>query len=129
MVKKKGKKEVGAEKGISKKELERELDDIEEKFESIDDEPGAVIIKASKPISKIKKGDKIKIDGEEYEVDNHYVLIDHKTTKEMAIEVFDKEGRDYQVRYFDDQVERTLEFYELQGEIMFVKKPMKKIEW
>lgn len=124
------KKEAEAIKGISEKELDRELNEIEEKFENIgEDERNQIEIKASRPISQVKKGDKIKIDGKEYEVDSHYVLIDHKTTKEMAIEVFDKEDKDYQVRYFDDQVERTLEFYELQGEIMFVKKPFKKIEW
>jgi len=126
----KTKKEIGCEKGISEKELDKELDEIEEEFESSDEEEeNKIEIKASRPISKVKKGDKIKIDGKEYEVDSHYVLIDHKTTKEMAIEVFDKEDKDYQVRYFDDQVEKTLEFYELQGEIMFVKKPFKKIEW
>ena len=47
----------------------------------------------------------------------------------MAIELFDpKTDKDYQIRYFDDQVERTIEFYELQ-EIMFLKRPVKKIEW
>jgi len=88
-----------------------------------------VKIKSSKEISKLGKGDKVKIDDIEYEVDSHYVLIDHGTTKEMAIEVFDKNEGDYQIRYFNDQVERTIDFYELQGEIMFVKKPFKKIEW
>ncbi|MEM4259295.1 MAG: hypothetical protein QXS38_00845 [Candidatus Pacearchaeota archaeon] len=120
----------GAEKGMNEKELERELDSIEEKFGTGEEDFNSHIeLKMSKPISKIKKGDKIKVDGKGYEVDAHYVLIDHGTTKEMAIEVFDEEGKDYQIRYFDDQVERTIDFYELQGEIMFVKKQVKKIEW
>lgn len=124
------KKVVGKKEGkISEKELDRELDEIEEKFEGSNEEDREIQVKASKDISKVKKGDKIKIDGIEYEVDSHYVLIDHGTTKEMAIEVFDKNDRDYQVRYFNDQIERTIDFYELQGEIMFMKKPFKKIEW
>jgi hypothetical protein len=46
----------------------------------------------------------------------------------MAIELYDKEDNDYQIRYFDDQMESTLQFYELQ-EIMFIRKGMKSIEW
>ena len=126
-----GKKaEKKAEGKISEKELDRELDKIEEKFEGAGSEVERDIqTKASKDISKVKKGDKIKVDGVEYEVDSHYVLIDHGTTKEMAIEVFDKNDKDYQVRYFNDQAEGTVDFYELQGEIMFMRKPFKKIEW
>jgi hypothetical protein len=117
-------------KGISEKELEKELDEVEAEVGGApgDDLERDITVKASKPISKVKKGDKVKVDGKEYEVDSHYVLIDHGGTKEMAIEVFSGE-QDYQIRYFDDQVERTIDFYELQGEIMFVKKPCKKIEW
>jgi len=110
-------------------ELEEEIEEAEEavgKINNVDYDPPK--IKASKAITKIKKGDRIKIDGKEYVVDNHYVLIDHKTTKEMAIEVYDKNDKDYQIRYFDDQFESTLQFYELQ-EIMFIRKPMKSIEW
>jgi len=89
-----------------------------------------VEIKQSKSVDKVKKGDKIKVDGKECEVDAHYVLIDHGTTKEMAIEFFDKKtDKDYQIRYFSDQVQDTLEFYELQGEIMYVKKECSKVEW
>ncbi|MEK6928374.1 MAG: hypothetical protein AABW65_00250 [Nanoarchaeota archaeon] len=87
-----------------------------------------ISVKASKQISEIKKGNKVKIDGKDYEVDAHYVLIDHAGTKEMAIELFDKEDKDYQLRYFSDQVEKTLELYELQ-EIIYVKKQFSKIEW
>ena len=127
---KKAKSEKGALKGISEKELDKELDEIEEKFEGGDEEVKRdIVVKASKEISKVKKGDKIKVDGVEYEVDAHYVLMEHPSNKEMAIEVFDKTDKDYQVRYFNDQAEATIDFYELQGEIMFMKKPFKKIEW
>ena len=89
-----------------------------------------VIVKGSKPITKLKKGDKVKVDGLELEVDAHYVLIDHgKNTKEMTIELFDsKKDTDYQIRYFSDKVEESIDFYELQ-EIMYMKKDVKKIEW
>jgi hypothetical protein len=83
---------------------------------------------ASKPIGKIKKGDKIKIDGIDFEVDAHYVLIDHGSTKEMAIEIFDKNDKDYQLRYFDDQSDTTLDFYALE-EIMYIKRKFGKVEW
>lgn len=111
-------------------ELDEELDEIEaETGVSPGVEQGSYAVKSSKPIEKIKKGDKIKIDGKEYQVDSHYVLIDHKTTKEMTIEMFDpKTDKDYQLRYFSDQVDSTLEFYELQ-EIMYFKRAFSKIEW
>jgi len=116
-----------------KKDLDEDLDDAEEEVEEIskamsgaNDEPPT--IKASKPVSKVKKGDRIRIDGKEYIVDSHYVLIDHKTTKEMAIELYDKDDKDYQLRYFDDQMESTLQLYELQ-EILYLKRPMKSVEW
>ena len=88
-----------------------------------------ITISASKPVAQIKKGDNIKVDGILYEVDAHYVLMDHGTTREMAIEIFNpKTDKDYQLRYFNDQIERTIEFYELQ-EIMFVKKQISKVEF
>jgi len=91
-----------------------------------------VTIKSSKPIEKIFKGDKIKVDSLNLEVDVHIVLIDHGKTKEMAIELFDPkagEGKgEYQLRYFSDNAEGTLEFYEL-VEIMYNKKEIKKVEW
>ena len=94
-----------------------------------DDDENEVEIKASKPISGIKKGDKIKVDGKILEVDAHYVLIEHGKTKEMAIELFDsKTDEDFQVRYFNDNVENSIEFYEL-DEIVYNKKEIKKIEW
>lgn len=90
-------------------------------------------LKKSKPIEKIAKGDHITIDGKKYEVDGHYVLIDHGRTKEMAIELFDPKAPDgegdYQLRYFNDQAEETLDFYELVKGVMYEKKAFTKIEW
>jgi len=86
-------------------------------------------IKSSKSISEIKKGDKIKVDGKEYEVDAHTIMIEHSENKEMAIDLFDsKEDRDYQLRYFDDRVEESLEFFELK-EILYDRLEFEKIEW
>ena len=88
-----------------------------------------VTIKGKKDISKIAKGDAIKVDGKAYEVDACEVLIDHGENKEMAIEVFDKKtDKDYQLRYFDNNVEGTLEFYELK-DIMYDRIEIKKIEF
>jgi len=124
-------------KGLSDDEIEEELEEAEEEEEKIstamngkeDPAEREITFKTSKPITKVKKGDKIKVDGIEYEVDEHYVLIDHGTTKEMAIEIFNpKTDKDFQLRYFSDQVESTIDFYELQ-EILYVKKPFKKVEW
>jgi hypothetical protein len=88
-------------------------------------------IKASKPIEQIKKGDKIKIDGKEYEVDTQYVLIDHKITKEMAIEFFDaKTDKDYQIRYFTGRLDvADPELYELVNDFMYQKRAYKKLEF
>lgn len=90
-----------------------------------------VQIKASKPIEQLKKGDKVKVDGKLFEVDEQYVLIDHKTTKEMAIDIFDaKTDKDFQIRYFTERLDISdPELYELQGEIMYVKREYKKLEW
>lgn len=87
-----------------------------------------VKIKGSKPISEIKKEDKVKIDGKMYEVDSHYVLMNHGNTKEMAIELFDENDKDYQLRYFSDQVENSIRFFELK-EIVYNPIEFKKIEW
>ena len=92
-----------------------------------------VKIKASKPIAKIKKGDKIKVDGKTYEVDAQYVFQDYKTTKEMIIELFDpkaKEGQgEGQIRYFNDQVEESIKFFELKNDFVYEEKEVEKIEW
>ncbi len=93
------------------------------------EEAKQVKIKASKPISQIKRGDKIKVDSLVLEVDAHYILIDHGKTKEMAIELFDpKTDKDYQIRYFSNQVETSIEFFEL-DEIIYNKKEIERIEW
>ncbi len=112
----------------SSAELEAEIRGIESAMSSAEkDQP--VSISASRPIVQLKKGDIVTVDGKLYEVDSHHVLIDHGSTKEMALEIFDpKTDKDYQLRYFDDQVETTLEFYELQ-EIMYIRKSFLKISW
>jgi len=104
---------------------------VEERISPISENSGSIEIEFKLTLENLGKGevvDKIKVDDKEYEVDSHYVLIDHGTTKEIAIELFDKNDKDFQLRYFDDQVESTLDFYELQ-EIMYLKRPVKKIEW
>lgn len=89
-----------------------------------------VTIKASKPIATLKKGDSVSVDGKKLEVDAHYVFEDYKTTKEMLIELFDpKTDKDYQLRYFSDQVEDTLKFYELKDIVYEENENVQKIEW
>ena len=124
----KGVKHSTVPKGMSEKELEAELDGIEVDMSNADISKPTFNIQASKPIAQVKKRDHVIIDGKSYAVDSHYVLIDHGTTKEMAIEIYDQDDKDYQIRYFNDQAESTMEFYELQ-EIMFVKKVVKVVEW
>jgi hypothetical protein len=88
-----------------------------------------MVIVKGKDISKVKKGDVVKVDGKPYEVDAVEVLIDHGKNKEMAIEVFDKKtDKDYQLRYFDDNVEGTMEFYELK-DIVYDRVEIKKVEF
>ncbi len=87
------------------------------------------IVKQSKPLPDVKKGDFVTVNGKKLEVDAHYVFEDYKTTKEMLIELFDpKTDKDYQIRYFDDQVKETLKFYELK-EIVYDEVDIEKIEW
>jgi len=89
-----------------------------------------VIEKQSKPIAKLKEGDSVFINGKEMKVDNHFLFQDHKTTKEMIVEVYNPENdREYQIRYFDDQVETSIEIYELQGDFQYVKREPKTISW
>ncbi len=89
-----------------------------------------VVIKASKPIASLKKGDIVSVDGKKLEVDAHYIFEDYKTTKEMLIELFDsKTDKDYQLRYFSDQVEDTLKFYELKEIVYEENENVQKIEW
>jgi len=125
------------EDGESEEEIGNDIDDVEEEVKKLQgvlsdtgrDELERVNVTGSKPISTLKKGDKIRVDGKEYEIDAHYVLIEHGKTKEMAIELFDPNNdKDYQLRYFSDQVETSIEFYELE-EILYVKKRISKVEW
>ena len=89
-----------------------------------------LIKKQSKPISKLKEGDKIKINGKEMIVDDHYLFQDHGSTKEMIIEIYNPGNEmEYQVRYFDDQVETSIEIYKLEGDFQYVRKEPEDIEW
>lgn len=88
------------------------------------------ITKQSKPITELKKGDKLWINDKEMVVDSHYLFMDHKTTKEMIIEVYNPESeREYQIRYFDDQVPISLEVYELQNDFQYFKREPKTLGW
>ena len=131
------KKEKTHEVRENNEEIEEDIEEAEEAVKKLgeklnrenNEEIKEVTIKGSKPLSSLKKGDKIKVDGKEYEIDTHYILMDHGKTKEIVIEIFDeKTDKDFQLRYFSDQVERSMEFYELQ-EILYVKKEVKKLEW
>lgn len=126
---KKEKKNMKKINGDAMEELIEDAENAAATVNGVGAVSGDYTIQASKPIAAVKKGDSLNIDGKMYEVDSHYVLINHGGTNEMAIELFDsKTDKDYQLRYFDDQVETTLEFYELQ-EIMYVKKGFSKISW
>lgn len=87
------------------------------------------IKKQSKKISELRQGDKIKVDKKEYTIDDHHMIQDHGTTKEMVIECFDeKTDKDYELRYFDDQLETSIEFFELK-EIIYDRVEIKEVEW
>jgi F0F1-type ATP synthase alpha subunit len=88
-----------------------------------------VMVKIKGDVAKLKKGDKVKVDGRVLEVDAHAVLIDHGKNKEMAVDLFDgKSDEDFQLRYFDDRVEESLEFYVLE-EIIYNRKEIAKVEF
>jgi predicted DNA-binding protein with PD1-like motif len=88
------------------------------------------ITKKSKPIGKLKKGDKLFINGKPMTIDSQYVFMDHGNMKEMIIEFFNPENeREYQLRYFDDQIDSSIEVYELQGEFQYVKREPKSVGW
>ena len=95
---------------------------VEEDFEEEEspvEEAGDLKINASKSILKVKKGDIISVDNLKLEVDAHFILIEHDSTKEMAIDCFDpKTDKNYQIRYFSDRVENSLEVYRF-DEIMY----------
>ena len=94
-----------------------------------------VKIKASKPISDLKKGDKIKIDSMTCEVDNAGILMQHKagggkSVAEMFIDIFNpKTDKDYQIRYFADNLEMSLQVFELQKDILYTKVDVNSVEW
>ncbi|MBU2577012.1 MAG: hypothetical protein KKF50_04790 [Nanoarchaeota archaeon] len=96
----------------------------------MEDEVVLKIEKPSKDLTKLKEGDKLWINGKEMIVDKHYLFQDHGNTKEMIIEVFNVgSDREYQIRYFDDQVESSIEVYELQGDFQYVRREPKTIRW
>lgn len=91
---------------------------------------GLKIEKQSKPLGELQQGDSLFLNGKEMKVDKQYLFQDHGDTKEMIIEVFNPANeREYQVRYFDDQVESSLEVYELQGDFQYVRREPKTISW
>jgi hypothetical protein len=88
------------------------------------------IEKKSKDISKLNKGDSLFINGKKMVVDSQYVFVDHGKMKEMIMEFYNPDNeREYQLRYFDDQVDTSIEVYELQGEFQYVKREPKTVGW
>jgi len=88
------------------------------------------IEKQSKPLTEIKKDDTIFIQGKKMIVESHFLFMDHKTTKEMIIECFNPENeREYQIRYFNDQIETSIEVYELLNDFQYVKREPTSIAW
>ena len=88
------------------------------------------IEKHSKPLVDLKEGDSFFINGKELKVDKQYVFIEHKDTKEMIIEIYNPENeREYQVRYFDDQIDSSIEIYELLEDFEYVKREPKTVAW
>jgi len=86
--------------------------------------------KPSKDISKLGEGDKFFINGKAMTVDKQFLFQDHGKMKEMIVEIFNPENeREYQVRYFDDQVDSSIEIYELIGEFEYVRREPKVIAW
>ena len=94
------------------------------------EETGLKIEKQSKPLGELKEGDKFFINGKEMKVDKQFLFQDHGNMKEMIIEIFNEANeREYKVRYFDDQVDSSLEIYELQGDFEYVKREPKTVSW
>jgi len=86
--------------------------------------------KKSKALTKLEEGDKFFINGKEMKVDKQFLFQDHGKMKEMVIEMFNPENeREYQVRYFDDQIESSIEVYELVEDFEYVKREPKTISW
>ena len=88
------------------------------------------IEKQSKAIGDLKEGDKVWINGSEMIVDKQYLFMKHKDTNEIIIECYNSENeREYQIRYFDDQIESSIEVYELQGDFQYVRREPRTIAW
>ena len=88
------------------------------------------IEKQSKAIGKLGEGDKLWINGKEMKVDKQYLMQDHGKMKEMIVEFFNPANdREYQLRYFDDQTDSSLEVYELQDEFQYVRREPKTVAW
>jgi hypothetical protein len=88
------------------------------------------IEKKSKALSELDEGDKFFINGKEMTVDKQFLFQDHGKMKEMIIEIFNPENeREYQVRYFDDQIDTSIEIYELQGDFEYVRREPKTVAW
>ena len=78
----------------------------------------------------MNEGDKIFINGKEMVVDKQFVFQEHKNMKEMIIEIYNPTNeREYQIRYFDDQIDSSLEVYELQGDLQYIRREPKTISW
>ena len=88
------------------------------------------IEKKSKEIGDLKEGDSFFINGKEMKVDKQFLLQDHGGMKEMVVEIFNPENeREYQVRYFDDQIESSIEIYELLNDFQYTKREPKSVAW
>ena len=86
--------------------------------------------KQSKAIGNLKEGDSFFINGKEMKVDKQFLFQDHKNMKEMVIEMFNPANdREYQVRYFNDQIESSIEVYELLNDFQYVKREPKNVAW
>jgi hypothetical protein len=88
------------------------------------------IEKQSKPLTELKEEDKFFINGGEMIVDKQYLFMDHGKMKEMIIEIYNpKNEREYQVRYFDDQIDTSIEIYELVEDFEYVRREPKSVAW
>jgi len=89
------------------------------------------IKKQSKPIKNLKKGDKVFVDGHELIVVKHFLFMEYKDTNEMILELENKEKtKKYQLRYFEGQLETSLEFYYLMKNFQYVKVDnVKEVYW
>lgn len=91
---------------------------------------GLEIKKKSKSLKELKNGDKIFVNEKEMIVDTNFVFMKHPNTTEMVIEFYNPENeREYQLRYFDDQEDTSVEIYELQGDFQYVRREPKTLSW